>query len=62
MMNVVIIGVIFSFVGVIGGFVCFIFCKVYWKWKYRYNIFLYIGYDVVGDYKLLFLMLILIVL
>lgn len=51
MTNAVIIGVTLSIAGVIGGFVCFILCKVYRKQKHRQNIPSYTGYDAVGDYK-----------
>lgn len=51
MTNAAIIGVTLSLVGVIGGFVCFILCKVYRKRKHRHNIPSYTGYDAVGDYK-----------
>ncbi|XP_052711562.1 synaptotagmin-5-like isoform X1 [Crassostrea angulata] len=51
MTNAAIIGVTLSLAGVIGGFVCFILCKVYRKRKHRHNIPSYTGYDAVGDYK-----------
>lgn len=51
MTNATIIGVTLSLAGVIGGFVCFILCKVYRKRKHRHNIPSYTGYDAVGDYK-----------